>query len=104
MDSRNFQTPLSALDKIASQPHTITPSGRPGISYRDDRLVVSAGSGVLAGKGSLVGPPPPPPGPLGAPLMHEPSPELQGQGAQREISERGGTSLSHGAGCPRPPR
>ena len=80
MDSRNFQTPLSALDKIASQPHTITPSGRPGISYRDDRLVVSAGSGVLAGKGSLVGPPPPPPGPLGAPLMHEPSPELQGQG------------------------
>ena len=42
MGSRNFQRPLGILDKIASQPHTITPSGRPGIGYRDDRRAVSA--------------------------------------------------------------
>lgn len=53
MGSRNFQRPFSILDKIASQPHTITLSGRLGIGYRDDQQAVRTGSRVPEGSGPL---------------------------------------------------
>lgn len=88
MGSRNFQRPLGVLDKIASQPHTITPSGRPGIGYRDDRRAVSARLGGPSREGVSGRATDPSSWPLRSTLVCEPSPELQGQGTQRE-SQKG---------------
>lgn len=86
MGLRNFQRPFSVLDKIASQPHTITLSGRLGIGYPDDRQAACTGWRVPEGSGPLAGPLATPSAPAGTPLACDTFPRVLRPGHRQRIS------------------
>lgn len=82
------------LDKIASQPHTITSSGRLGISYRHDRGLCAPARGSQKGVGlcplPLLQQEPPPP--AWDTLPRVPRPGTRWESPEPEVGGGGGES------------